>query len=103
MICLILFSKFSYVLLAFTCACAFINLRSICLGANILIPFPFLIFIKVKDFFNNIDYFFFRFSFSGISILLIEFFRLINDSLIFFTILPFYISIVLLKMMNNGN
>ena len=45
-ICLILFSKFSDVLLAFTCASAIGNLWSICLGVNILSPSPFVAFIR---------------------------------------------------------
>ena len=40
MICLISFSKFSYVLPAFTCARAIGNLRSISLEVNILSPLP---------------------------------------------------------------
>ena len=38
--CLILFSKFSDVLLAFTCGSAICNLWSICLGVNSLRSFP---------------------------------------------------------------
>ena len=45
MICLILFSKFSDVLPAFTSARAIGNLWSICLGLDIFIPFPFISFI----------------------------------------------------------
>ena len=41
MICLVSFNKFSDVLPAFTCASTIGNLRSICLGVNILIPLPF--------------------------------------------------------------
>ena len=41
MIIQISFSKFSYVLPAFTCASDIDNLWSICLGVNVLRPFPF--------------------------------------------------------------
>ena len=41
-----LFSNFSDVLSAFTCARAIGNLRSICSGVNILSPSPFVAFIK---------------------------------------------------------
>ena len=69
------FSRFSDLLPAFTCTGAISNLLSICLGVNILIcvaksegtHLPFLLLylyvIKVKDFFNNIDYFFSMFIF----------------------------------------
>ena len=40
------FSKFSDVLPAFTCARAIGNLRSICLGVNILSPSPCVTFIR---------------------------------------------------------
>ena len=44
-ICLILFSKFSDMLPAFTCAKAIGNLWSICLGVNIFTPFLYVTFI----------------------------------------------------------
>ena len=45
MICLISFSKFLDISLAFTCASTIGNLWSICLGVNILSPLPFVAFI----------------------------------------------------------
>ena len=45
LICVTSFSKFSDVLPAFTCASAIGNLWSICLGVNILNPFPYSSFI----------------------------------------------------------
>ena len=45
MVCLISYSKFSDVLPAFTCARAIVNVSSICLGVNILIHLPCLVFI----------------------------------------------------------
>ena len=41
------FSKFSYLLPAFTCARAIGNLWSICLGVNSLIPFPFVGLVEI--------------------------------------------------------
>ena len=49
MICLILFSKFSDVLPAFTCARAIGNLSSICLGVNILSPCPCIVLYLASD------------------------------------------------------
>ena len=45
MICLNSFSKFSYVLPAFTCARGIGNLCNICLGVNILSHFPCVVFL----------------------------------------------------------
>ena len=78
MVCLISFSKFSDVLHAFTCVSAIGNLWDTCLGINILMhlarsklrPLPFCCLLSLKDFYNNIDYFF-AVSFRGISLLLI--------------------------------
>ena len=50
--------------------------------------------MKGKDFFINIDYFF---GFLGVSLLLIEFPRLANDSLILFTIFSFLFCLSLYK------
>ena len=52
--CLILFSKFSDVLPAFTCARAIGNLSIICLGVNILSPSPFFYFYWKYSTFESI-------------------------------------------------
>ena len=44
---LILFNKFSDVLPGFTYVSAIVNLWSICLGVNILIPFPCVAFVRI--------------------------------------------------------
>ena len=54
MIYLILFSKFSDVLPAFTFARAIGSLWSICLGVNIFIPFPFVASFWKYSFFESI-------------------------------------------------
>ena len=51
----ITFINFSDVLLAFTCASAIGDLWRICLGVNILSLLTSMLFIKVIDFFDNID------------------------------------------------
>ena len=49
MISIISFSNFSDVLPAFTCARAIGNLRSICLGVNILSPSPYFVLYVDSD------------------------------------------------------
>ena len=105
------FSKFSDVLPAFTCANAVSNLWRICLGANILIcstkswgsPLPFCCLINSRIF-STILTIFFEFSFEGTSLLLMKFLKLMNDLLIFFTILPclFWLSSYKSFIKNNG-
>ena len=78
------FSKFSDVLLAFTCASAIDDLWSICLGVNILIPFPCVSF-PVGNIFLSKTLRFFCFSLISLSafmsqyffFFLITFFRLV--------------------------
>ena len=65
MIFLISFSKFSNVLLAFSCASVIGNLY-ICLGVNILIPLPFCCLLKSRIL-STISTILFGFSFPGIS------------------------------------
>ena len=47
MLCLISFSKFLDMILAFTCARTIGNLWSICLGVDIFNPFPCVAFIRI--------------------------------------------------------
>ena len=49
MICLTLFSKFLDIVPAFSCASAIGNLWSICLGVNILKPFPYFGLYSASD------------------------------------------------------
>ena len=85
MICPILFNKFSDILPAFTCASAIGNLWSICLGVK-----TFCCLLKSRIV-STILTIFSGFSFSGISLWLMKFLRLINYSLMFFTILSFLV------------
>ena len=106
-----LFSKFSDVLRAFTCANATSNLWRICLGVNILIcstkslgiSLPFCCLIKSRIF-STILTIFFGFSFQRTSLLVIKFLKLINDLLIFLTIFPclFWLSSYKSFTKNNG-
>ena len=69
MVCLSLFSTFSDVSLAFTCASTIGNLWSICLVVYILSPLRFCFLLKLMTF-KNTDYFL-GLPFSGISLILI--------------------------------
>ena len=79
MICLISVSMFLDVLPAFNCARDIGNLWSIYLGVSILIPLIFCCLLKSRIF-STILTLFFGFSFSRTFLLLIEFFKSINNS-----------------------
>ena len=96
MICLIIFNTFSHVLPAFTCASTIGNLWSICLGVDILIPLTFCYLLKSRIF-SIISTTFFRFSFSGISFLLILFLKSISPLLTLFTNFSFLFCLALIK------
>ena len=76
---LISFSKLSDALPAFTYAIVICKISSICLEVNIFNPLPFCCSINSKIF-STILTTFLGFSFSEISLLLIEFTQLIIDS-----------------------
>ena len=102
MIFLISFSKFSDVLLAFTCASAIGNLWSIFLGVNVLSHLLFCCLLNSRTF-STILTIFSGFSFSGIPFLLIWFLKLINPLSILFTNFSILFCLALIKYFNKND
>ena len=65
-------------------------------GVIILIPLPFLLFIKVENFFSKIYYFLWIFIFRNF-FLIVAFLKSINPSLILFTNCSFLVCLALIK------